>query len=114
MEDYLKETQLISVLQQALLSILARKGLPGNPFPIVAALLEAYTDQSVPWKATDAQVAASLDGGGVVEVFPPPFAGLARRSDFPHAWGLAHVLPCTSCTGVARQHFHGGASCPSL
>ena len=30
----------ISVLQQALLSIFARKGLPGNPFPIVAALLE--------------------------------------------------------------------------
>ena len=67
------------------------------------------------------QVAASLDGGGLVEVFPPPFAGLARRSDFPHAWGLAHMLPCTSCTGappactgVARQHFHGGASCPSL
>ena len=33
-------------------------------------------------------------------MLPPPFAGLARRSDFPHAWGLAHVLPCISCTGV--------------
>ena len=66
------------------------------------------------------QVAASLDGGGLVEVLPPPFAGLAWRSDFMHAWGLAHVLPCISCTGgpavcrFAARQLHHGASCPSL
>ena len=50
------------------------------------------------------QVAASLDGGGLVEVLPPPFAGLARRSNFLHAWGLAHVLPCISCTGATAAY----------
>lgn len=74
-------------------------GLPINPFFFLAPRMAAFQEQHGLWAMSDDEVLRGVEQRTSVEVVDSTLK-LARVRQFPHAWGLSHVLSLVDVEGA--------------
>jgi hypothetical protein len=78
-------------------------GLPVNPFFFLAPRMAAFQEQHGLWALSDDEVLRSVEQRTSVEVVDNTLK-LARVRQFPHAWGLSHVLALVDVEVIEAIH----------
>jgi hypothetical protein len=77
-------------------------GLPANPYFFLAPRMAAFQERHGLWALADDEVLRSVEQKTSVEVVDEALK-LARVRQFPHAWGLKHLLALVDIEGGAGR-----------